>query len=372
MTVQTRATTDALEQSAVSVAPTLRDTLPPLLLVEAERLLRAGAAKYEGSDPHLDPEAILKTAAQLCRWIEKARDRDDTPLLQHVPHATTAEPQEVLWLDLFATLIEHTKRTIAHGVIWIPRPDDVMLLSRAIDEALELVERVKIAIDSSGVRAEEIAGLRDRIIGTRTISRSRAGMKLELGYLRVGIEESAEVPPALRVLVPALTTAKTHLTTAVEGKRLPAQVKQYSPEVHIAVLALVLAMDEFLSWAAGTATMSRLRTFRRIIAPRHRADGTPVHRLDPDAPAEEDEVIDSSPDDDEEDGPPSPSDDLVTPRRARSSAENESSMSDPTPGAVSPSATASENAKSATSRESDEVASPNSAAKDRASSTEAS
>lgn len=306
MTKHSQAAAETMDLNAFSIAPSQAETLSPLLVHQVDRLLRKGAGKFDGVDPFLDPDAILRILAQLCRWVERSRDRDDTPLLQQVPDPVTAEPLDVTWLEVFAVLSEHTKREMAHGVTWVPRPDDVMLLSHAISEALDLVERVKTGIDGTGVEAEEMGAIRERIIGNRTISRSRSGMRLELGYLLVGINESPDAPPGLRVLTSAIRTTKRRLAIAVEGKRLPTQMKQYGEGVHVAVFALLLAMNEFLSWAAGTATMPRLRTFRRIIAPRHRADGTPVHRLDPDAPAEEGEEIDPPPSEGEEDDAPEP------------------------------------------------------------------
>lgn len=305
MTKHAQAAAETLDPSATSLAPPLTESLRPVVIAEAQRLLHSGAKMFYGIDPHLSPDHILQDVARLGRWIERARDRDDTPLLLQVPDRATSEPTDVTWLELFAALSEHAKRVMAHGVTWVPRPDDVILLSQAISNAQELVERVKIGVNGSGVMAEENAELHSRVFGDRSITRSRSGMRLELGYLLVGIDESPDAPPGVRILVPTLRTAKRQLAIAVEGKRLPTQVKQYGVEVHVAVFALLLAMNEFLSWAAATATMSRLRTFRRIVAPRHRADGTPVHRLDPDAPAEEDEEIDLPPSEDEEDVPES-------------------------------------------------------------------
>lgn len=311
MTTSTKNTAETLVPESVNVAPLLADTLPPPTRGQVERLLRLGAGRFEGIDPELDPDAVVKTCAQLCRWIERARDRDPTPLLQLMPDPVTGEPSDVLWLEVFAALIEHAKRTMTHGIVWVARSEDVMLLSQAIQEALELVERVKTAIHGNGVLPEQSAALASKIIANRNPSRTRTGMKLELGYLRVGIEESPEATPALRLLVPQILAGKRHLSLAVEGKRLPMKVKQYGPEVHVAVLALLLGMNEFLAWASATATMARLRTFRRIVAPRHRADGSPILRLDPAAPVEEGEELDPLPADDEEDGPAAPSDGLL-------------------------------------------------------------
>lgn len=267
----------------------------PILSPEQRKLvlkyLGEGSAQVSELDSSLEPTSFTALAERVCRVLDVAKD-DKTPKLLLIKGTA------ITWVELILWLTDNVTRAMnAPGArVEVMPEEDIWPLQRAMSLANDVRDRLQIVIEGNGSRPEVTAKYKAKLFKSRIAPRSRPTWQAELRDVGVVLEDlDDDAPPGLAEMLADVHHAYFLVSRAVDGQKIPKPVYLWSREVHAAVRALALALGDLLSWAAGGggATRARRNHLRRIIAPRHQADGTRVLAGNVDAPPAEDEIIDS-------------------------------------------------------------------------------
>lgn len=246
-----------------TMAPALNDR-PAEELNFCRMYLARAVEAFPGSVPDLDLKEKLRKVQRTVLRIRAAK-ADNTPdLFLH-------ESSGALWVDGLNSLAENARQASFNtGARVQVEPDpDTCSLQTALSEAGDELIRFRIAIEGNGsdpMLAETLTSHFYR--EPSRFPRSRPSAIAEIDEIITAIRHRPEGSPDwLDRFIPRLERAKRRLKLAYDGRQKPTVVRTWSDEVQIAALALELALNDFLGFAATTASSNRFTQFVRVIAP---------------------------------------------------------------------------------------------------------
>lgn len=271
--------------------------LEPAIRAVALDFLERARKDYRGSDPDLSVQDALLMSQRARLRLKAAEKHDGTPELLLV------EGEGPLWIEVLKALEDHVRwTTLLPGArVVIAADPNVVSLEAVLSETSEEFGRLRTAVSRNGTESEKSKILLKHFFSDYRTPRSRPVALTLVENTRAALAQPPpEAPRSLKAFDARFQRLEERLGAAYDGRNKPKAIRVWFDEAQIAVLALQIALGDLLTWASSTALLKRLRQFERVIAPRHRKDGTAVLVTDPSAPLEEDEIQEELTDEDRE------------------------------------------------------------------------
>lgn len=243
------------------------------------------AAATESDD--VDPHRIHQLAQAALDELREAEDSDGTIALLEYPKA-----KNVLWRGVIAELLDQSQAESAKPTAQVrptqPKEDETIGAATTLAESER--RRVSQAVESFRSESDQYSSLRQHIFGDRKLPSSKSGWATEIRTLQEKILALGDAaPPAFPALLPRLEVAAEAISRARAQPAGRPRSPEWSPAALQAAIALKLALNDLLAWAAAHASDRRNASMQRRLAPKRRADTSreaePVVPPEPAAPA---------------------------------------------------------------------------------------
>lgn len=239
-------------------------TLEPEIRTVVLTAMERAQKDFRSIEPDVVVTEKLRMSQRARLRLKAARENDGTPRLLRTSDGS------VEWDKVLIALESHLRWTTfrENARIVVAVDPEVAPLETVLDEVGEEVERLRTAINRNGTEKLKAEALRSHVFADRRTPRSRPSALTEVEDIRAALVElPPDAPQWLKEFDERLARVQNRLELAYDGRNRPKTVKVWSAEVLLAVLALDIVLGDLLGWAGLTATLPRLKQFKRVITP---------------------------------------------------------------------------------------------------------